>query len=567
MDIELTQTITSSNNNIDDFDDLLFDVVNPGVNFQVTKVEKKSPLGEVTLEDQLMFSTLIDPKIMKTLVDITDNEKFYDETTTVSPGYLFQYYEEISKRVQAGNESLISLACYLADHFKDKINQYNKMSEDGRITFDHLSNVFHVGTRFVAYTTNNQLVGSIVHNTNVQRGPYGEKYFVITGIATVSNGKEFIQIDKQYTISEFHGLQYVKDLQIRPMNDEEYKYLTERGKKFVKYGLNTHYLAYEGEMFKQSMYGPVHFNAVGRLMIDAVGFKIQNPNYERSYHQNKNVCVPDIPEELLYMTWPFLSGFSFVAKQWGEIYVDKLKEIKYDDNAFDYLVLNPEYKEMAKALVTNVNYSFSDIIQGKSGGCIFLLYGLPGTGKTLTAESISELLHKPLYSISVGELGTTTDTLEKKLSTILEIANSWSAVILIDECDIFLEKRTNNDIDRNAMTAIFLRLLERHQGVLFLTTNRVESLDEAFRSRISVIIKYDELDKVSRTQIWKNLLKAANVDIDTKTIDLLSEVKTTDDKHINGRQIKNAIRMAQCIAHNKRESVTYDHLVRVIKMM
>jgi MoxR-like ATPase len=36
------------------------------------------------------------------------------------------------------------------------------------------------------------------------------------------------------------------------------------------------------------------------------------------------------------------------------------------------------------------------------------LHGPPGVGKTLTAEAIAELLHRPLYSITVGELGITT---------------------------------------------------------------------------------------------------------------------------------------------------------------
>jgi len=70
--------------------------------------------------------------------------------------------------------------------------------------------------------------------------------------------------------------------------------------------------------------------------------------------------------------------------------------------------------------------------------------------------------------VSVGELGTSTIDLEEKLREILEIASVWDAVVLIDEADIFLEKRTEEDIKRNALVGIFLRLLEYHQGVLFL---------------------------------------------------------------------------------------------------
>lgn len=58
--------------------------------------------------------------------------------------------------------------------------------------------------------------------------------------------------------------------------------------------------------------------------------------------------------------------------------------------------------------------------------------------------------------------------------------------MLLDEADVFLERRVNNDIKRNAMVGVFLRLLEYHQGILFLTTNRVSTFDDAFNSRISV---------------------------------------------------------------------------------
>jgi len=117
-----------------------------------------------------------------------------------------------------------------------------------------------------------------------------------------------------------------------------------------------------------------------------------------------------------------------------------------------------------------------------------LLHGPPGTGKTLTAEAISELLRKPLYSVSVGELGTTIHELEDKLRGILEVACVWDAVVLLDEADIFLEQRSDNNIQRNAMVGIFLRLLEYHSGVMFLTTNRVKRFDEAFHSRISIAL-------------------------------------------------------------------------------
>jgi AAA+ superfamily predicted ATPase len=103
-----------------------------------------------------------------------------------------------------------------------------------------------------------------------------------------------------------------------------------------------------------------------------------------------------------------------------------------------------------------------------------VLHGPPGTGKTLTAEGISEMLKCPLYMASAGELGTDSRYLEHELQKILDICHAWGAILLLDEADVFLEKRNMQDIHRNALVSIFLRQLEYFQGILFLTTNRVE---------------------------------------------------------------------------------------------
>lgn len=75
---------------------------------------------------------------------------------------------------------------------------------------------------------------------------------------------------------------------------------------------------------------------------------------------------------------------------------------------------------------------------------------------------------------SAGELGTDPRFLEADLQKILDICHAWGAILLLDEADVFLEKRNMQDIHRNALVSIFLRQLEYFQGILFLTTNRVE---------------------------------------------------------------------------------------------
>lgn len=55
------------------------------------------------------------------------------------------------------------------------------------------------------------------------------------------------------------------------------------------------------------------------------------------------------------------------------------------------------------------------------------------------------------------------------------------------------------------------RLLEYHQGILFLTTNRVKRFDPAFHSRISIALKYDELQSVAREKVWENFFEVAGI--------------------------------------------------------
>ena len=69
--------------------------------------------------------------------------------------------------------------------------------------------------------------------------------------------------------------------------------------------------------------------------------------------------------------------------------------------------------------------------------------------------------------------------LEPRLSTIFQIAQQWHAVLLLDEADVFLEKRSSQNLTRNSLVSVFLRKLEYCIEILFLTTNRVTEFDDA----------------------------------------------------------------------------------------
>jgi SpoVK/Ycf46/Vps4 family AAA+-type ATPase len=126
------------------------------------------------------------------------------------------------------------------------------------------------------------------------------------------------------------------------------------------------------------------------------------------------------------------------------------------------------------------------IVKGKGGGLIILLHGVPGVGKTSTAETIAEATGRPLLLVTCGDVGGTAAEVERNLEQIFTNSHRWGCVLLLDEAEVFLAKRNLQDLTRNAMVSVFLRVLEFYSGILFLTTNRVGTIDEAFKSRIHI---------------------------------------------------------------------------------
>lgn len=274
-------------------------------------------------------------------------------------------------------------------------------------------------------------------------------------------------------------------------------------------------------------------------------------------------------EEQLLIASSVVIGFSFSEKLWLEFAVSKIGEIQWNTNAFDSLILPDNQKSIVKALVSSHAFhpsrSIDDIIAGKGKGLVAVLHGGPGLGKTLTVESIADLLKRPLYMVSAGDLGTNSQTLERELQSILDIAHAWGAVLLLDEADVFLEKRSTHDIHRNALVSIFLRLLEYFQGILFLTTNRVEVFDDAFISRIHLSLRYGDLSTKAKRAVWVTFINKVR-EMDGMQIQDIAD-KDLDDlsrRALNGRQIKNIVRAAQALAIHEDTALGMNHIKEVL---
>jgi SpoVK/Ycf46/Vps4 family AAA+-type ATPase len=138
--------------------------------------------------------------------------------------------------------------------------------------------------------------------------------------------------------------------------------------------------------------------------------------------------------------------------------------------------------------------------------------------------------------VSAGELGTTVKEVEERLPRIFKRASRWKAVLLLDEADVLLEQRSTHDIYRNALVCVFLRTLEYYQGMMFLTTNRVEQIDDAIANRIYFKLKYNNLSLEQRTNVWQDFLEKAAMPQGAPTYSR-DAFKSWVRKERNGREV------------------------------
>ncbi len=242
-----------------------------------------------------------------------------------------------------------------------------------------------------------------------------------------------------------------------------------------------------------------------------------------------------------YKHLPLVRCFSLDTKEYVYIDVENLKKYEYDEKANERLVLPDNMKSILTSLFNwNGSEGFGDIFNDRHGGVIVLAAGKPGVGKTLTAEVYAHTMKRPLYSIDLTELGTNVAQVESSLNTIFQRVTRWNAVLLLDEADIFMAERTKEELERSAIVGVFLRVLDRYRGTLFLTTNRTEVLDPAFASRITVRLDYPDLDSNRRQKIWELMLAKAKI-LPLGDISALSAID------LNGREIRNCVRLVRII--------------------
>ncbi|MCG5235131.1 AAA family ATPase [Xanthobacter oligotrophicus] len=235
------------------------------------------------------------------------------------------------------------------------------------------------------------------------------------------------------------------------------------------------------------------------------------------------------------------------------VHVDDITPYQYHPELKQKLVLPPEQTDLIDILTAEMNTLMDDVVAGKSGGTTVLCAGPPGVGKTLTAEVYSEIIQRPLYRVHSGQLGLDVAHMEQALKDALTRAQRWGAVMLIDEADVYIKRRQDN-LTMNAVVGVFLRVLEYFNGLLFLTTNRVDDIDEAIISRCIALIKYHSPGPEDRRKIWRVMADQFGLPLSDELIGKLVVMFP----ETSGRDIKGLAKLVAKYCSQKNEPPTID---------
>ncbi len=191
-------------------------------------------------------------------------------------------------------------------------------------------------------------------------------------------------------------------------------------------------------------------------------------------------------------------------------------------------------------------------------GISALFSGPSGTGKTLAAEVLANVLDLDLYRIDLSQvvskyIGET----EKNLRRVFDAAEDGGAVLLFDEADALFGKRSevkeSHDRYANIEISYLLQRMEAYRGLAILTTNMKDALDPAFLRRIRFLVQFPFPDAGLRAEIWRRIFPEATP-CDGLDADRLGRLNLT------GGSIRNIALNAAFLAAEAGQPVRMAHL-------
>ncbi len=144
-------------------------------------------------------------------------------------------------------------------------------------------------------------------------------------------------------------------------------------------------------------------------------------------------------------------------------------------------------------------------------GTVALFTGPSGTGKTIAAVLIAKRLGLDLFKADLGSLVSKyVGETEQRLDRLFDAAEASDAVLFFDEADALFGRRGEvkeaRDRWANLETNYLLQRIEEFEGIVILSTNLRQNIDEAFMRRIDVAVDFPMPDAALRSKLWQSLI-------------------------------------------------------------
>lgn len=198
-------------------------------------------------------------------------------------------------------------------------------------------------------------------------------------------------------------------------------------------------------------------------------------------------------------------------------------------------------------------------------GISILLYGAPGTGKTMAAQVIASELHMPLYRVDLSALiSKYIGETQKNIAKVFDRAKQLNGILLFDEADALFARRNEvsdaQDKYANAETAYLLQRIEESEGICILTTNLLQNFDEAFRRRITYMLHFPMPDVLQREQIWKKVFPE-----DAPLEAGIDFVMLAENFELSGAAIRNAAMQSAWNASVESECIRMQDILQAVE--
>ena len=193
-------------------------------------------------------------------------------------------------------------------------------------------------------------------------------------------------------------------------------------------------------------------------------------------------------------------------------------------------------------------------------GVSALFAGPPGTGKTMCASVMARELDMELFRVDLSRvvskwIGET----EKNLGRVFDEAARSHAIILFDEADSLFAKRTEvkSSVDRYANLEVnyLLQRMEAFSGVTILTTNFEDTIDTAFKRRLTFRMRFEKPDAQARAALWRKVFPARAALAPGVDFDHLGQLF-----EMSGGSIRNAAVRAAFLAAAANQAIDMDQI-------